>query len=150
MTSFLPKLANHTIILTPLTTKEAHRSFPAWTQKHQLAFKAIKALVVSADCLTMINHESPNDNKIFVTCDASNWRTGTMLSFGPTWESAQPITFDSMQLKGTKKNYPVHEKELLTIMWALKKWHSDLLGTHIYIYTDHKTLQNFNTQKDLS
>jgi hypothetical protein len=147
---FLPKLADHTVILTPLTTKEARKSFPAWTPTHQDAFESIKALVISADCLTTIDHINPGDNKIFVTCDASDWRTGATLSFGPTWELARPVAFDSMQLKGAEKNYPVHEKELLAIIRALRKWRSDLLGTPIYIYTDHRTLENFDTQKDLS
>jgi hypothetical protein len=55
-----------------------------------------------------------------------------------------------MQLKGAEKNYPVHEKELLAIVRALKKWRSDLLGIPIIVYTDHRTLQNFDTQRDLS
>ena len=66
------------------------------------------------------------------------------------WESARPVAFDSMQLKGAEKNYPVHEKELLAIIRALKKWRSDLLGTQFLVYTDHRTLEIFNTQKDLS
>jgi RNase H-like domain found in reverse transcriptase len=150
VSTFLPKLADHTCILTPLTTKECHKVFPPWTIAHQTVFKAIKALVVSADCLTTINHKNPGDDKIFVTCDSSNWRSGATLSFGPTWETARPVTFDLMQLKDTEKNYPIHEKELLAIICALKKWCSDLLGTHFYIYTDHCTLKNFDTQKDLS
>lgn len=55
-----------------------------------------------------------------------------------------------MQLKGAEKNYPVHEKELPTIVHMLKQWRSDLLGSKIIVYTDHRTLENFNTQKDLS
>lgn len=147
---FLPKLADHTVILTPLTTKESRKDFPTWNAAHQLAFEAIKALVVSADCLTTIDHINPRDNKIFVTCDGSDWRTGATLSFGPTWETARPVAFDSMQLKGAEKNYPVHEKELLAIIRALKKWRSDLLGAEFYVYTDHRTLENFDSQKDLS
>ena len=73
-----------------------------------------------------------------------------MLSFGPSWELAWPITFDSLQLKPAEHHYPVHKKELLAIVRALKKWCADLLGTPIHIYTDHHTLENFNTQKDLS
>ncbi|TDL13277.1 hypothetical protein BD410DRAFT_686267, partial [Rickenella mellea] len=68
---YLPKLADHTRVLTPLTTKESHRSFPLWTEEHTFAFEAVKALVVSRECLTVIDHENPGDNKIFVTCDAS-------------------------------------------------------------------------------
>lgn len=75
---------------------------------------------------------------------------GATLSFGPTWETARPIAFDLMQLKTAEKNYPVHEKELLAVICALKKWRSDLLGIHFYVYTDHHTLENFDMQKDLS
>jgi RNase H-like domain found in reverse transcriptase len=107
-------------------------------------------LVISAECLTTIDHECPGENKIFVTCDASDWHIGATLSFSQTWETARPVTFDSMQLKPAEKNYPIHEKELLAIICALKKWCSDLLGTHFYVYTDHQTLENFDTQKDLS
>jgi hypothetical protein len=60
---FLPKLAEYTCILTPLTTKECRKNFPAWTTDHQTAFEAIKALVVGADCLTVIDHENPGKTK---------------------------------------------------------------------------------------
>lgn len=130
--------------------KEARRKFPAWTTEHNTAFEGIKSLVVSRECLTTINHNNLGENKVYVTCDESDWRTGTTLSCGTSWESARPVAFDSMQLKGTEKNYPVHEKELLAIVRALKKWRSDLLGIPIVIYTDHRTLQNFDSQRDLS
>ena len=147
---YLPNLANFTRILTPLTTKEARRHFPLWTAEHNTAFEAIKALVISRECLTTIDHENLGDNKVFVTCNASDWRTGSVLSVGTSWETARPVAFDLMQLKGAEKNYPMHEKELLAVVCALKKWRSDLLGIPIYIYTDHRTLQNFDTQRDLS
>jgi RNase H-like domain found in reverse transcriptase/Integrase zinc binding domain len=146
---FLPKLADFTAVLTPLTTKEARKEFPEWTSHHQIAFKAIKSLVVSCECLTTIDHQAPGDCNIYVTCDASDWRTGATLSFSPSWETAHPVAFDSMQLKGAEKNYPVHKKELLAIIRTLKKWRSDLLGSPIFVYTDHRTLENFDTQRDL-
>ena len=84
--------------------------------------------------------------KIFVTTDASERATGAVLSFGKTWESARPVAFESMTLKGAELNYPVHEKELLAILRALRKWKVDLMGSEFLVYTDHKTLLNFNTQ----
>jgi hypothetical protein len=150
LATFLPKLADHTTVLTPLTMKEAKNFFPPWTDAHQAAFQAIKDLVMSCECLTVIDHDNLGENNIYVTCDASDWRTGTTLSFGKTWESAWPVAFDSMQLKSTELNYPVHEKELLAIICALKKWRTDLLGNHFYVYTDHRTLENFDMQWDLS
>ena len=147
---FLPKLADHTSILTPLTHKSADLEFPPWDTCHQYAFEKIKDLVLSRDCLTTINHDNMEDNKIFVTCDASDRRTGSVLSYGTTWETARPVAFDSMALKSAQVNYPVHEKELLAIIRALQKWRSELLGAPIIVYTDHRTLENFDQQKDLS
>jgi hypothetical protein len=53
-------------------------------------------------------------------------------------------------MKDAEINYPVHEKELLAVMRAIRKWKNDLLGSPFFVYTDHKTLLNFDTQKDLS
>ena len=55
-----------------------------------------------------------------------------------------------MTFKGAELNYPVQEKRLLAVIRALRKWHVYLLSSPFFIYTDHKTLENFNTQKDLS
>ena len=150
ISAFLPALAEHTTVLTPLTRKECNKLFPPWTSEHHDAFESIKGLVVSCDCLTTIDHQNPGDNKIFVTCDASQKRTGAVLSFGPTWETSRPVAFESRQLHGAELHYPVHEQEMLAIIRALKKWRVDLLGSHFTIYTDHQTLQNFEIQKELS
>ena len=72
------------------------------------------------------------------------------MSFGETWQTAHPVVYDLMQLNASEQNYPIHEKELLTIICALNKWYSDLLGTNFLVYTDHRTLKNFDTQCDLS
>ena len=146
---FLPNLAEHTRVLTQLTAKNCDKVFPVWTTEHELAFRAIKKLVVGADCLITIDHDNPGENHIFVTCDASDWRTGAVLSFGKDWESARPVAFES-QLNSAQRHYPTHEKELLAIIRVLAKWRVDLLGTHITIVTDHKTLEAFDTQRDLS
>lgn len=89
-------------------------------------------------------------NKIFVCTDASDFCTGAVLLYGPSLETARPVAFESAQLKAAELNYPVHEKELLAIVRALKKWRVDLLGAPFTVYTDHRTLENFTTQKHLS
>ena len=132
--NFLPLLADHMLVLTPLTHKSVDIAFPTWQSEHQQAFDAIKSLVVGTDCLTSIDHDDMGENQVFVTCDSSDWCMGTVLSYGLTWETARPVAFDSMALKAAQLNYPVHEKELLAITCALQKWHSDLLGVPITIY----------------
>jgi RNase H-like domain found in reverse transcriptase/Reverse transcriptase (RNA-dependent DNA polymerase) len=149
--AFLPCLANdHTAILNKLTGKDAEHSFPSWSQVHQNAFDAIKHIVCSRECLTVIDHSKLEINNFFVTCDASDKVTGAVLSFGKTWETARPVAFDSMPLKDAELNYAMHEKELLAILRAFRKWKSDLIGCPFYVYTDHKTLLNYHTQRNMS
>jgi hypothetical protein len=62
-------LAEYTSVLTLLTTKECNKVFPPWTTEHQTAFDHIKHLVLSADCLTIIDYEDKASN-IYVTTDA--------------------------------------------------------------------------------
>lgn len=150
LSAFLPGLAEFTSILTPLTTKDADKVFPTWTEEHQKAFEAIKALVTSTECLTVIDYDDTTGKRIFVTTDASNRRTGAVLSFGDSWETARPVAYDSYQLNSAERSYPTHEKELLAIIKALKKWRPDLLGMKFEVYTDHRTLEFFQTQKDMS
>ncbi len=148
--AFLAHLAHHTSILNKLTTKTSLKHFPAWTTEHQCAFKNIKQITISCECLTVIDHSILHENKIFVATNASDTVTSTVLSFGPIWEAAWPVAFNSKTMKDTELNYPVHEKGLLAIICALCKWRTNLLRSPFIIYTDHKTLLNFNTQKDLS
>ena len=150
LSQFLKGFTEHSEVLEQLTTKDCDKIFPSWTLAHQRAFDAIKSLVLSSDVLTTIDHDNPGDSNIYVTCDASDRRSGACLSFGPSWETSRPVAFESRTFKHAELRYPVHEKELLAIMRALKHWRSDLIGVHFYVYTDHRTLTNFHTQRDLS
>lgn len=128
----------------------SEKKFPAWTDAYQKAFDSIKQIIVGRECLTTIDLTKLPEYKMFVTTNASNRHSGAILVFGKTWSSARLMAFDSMTFKGAELNYPVHEKELLTIICALKKWRINLVGSPVFIYMDHKTLENFNMQKDLS
>jgi hypothetical protein len=122
LAAFLPNLASHTTVLSTLTTKAAEKSFPTWSNEHQHMFNSIKKIVVGQDCLTTIDFTEMPEKKIYITTDASNTCSSTLLSFGTTWESAPPVAFNSTTFKGTESNYLIHKKELLVIMHALRKW----------------------------
>jgi hypothetical protein len=84
--------------------------------KYQMAFEGIKALVTLKDCLTTIDLSLMPEYKIFVMTDASDTGSGAILAFGPMYELACPVTYESHSFKGAELNYPVHEKELLAIV----------------------------------
>ena len=146
--NFLPHLADQTAVLTPLTKKEYNSAFPTWTAEHQAAFDAIKEVALSSDWLATIQHDSPGN--VYLTTDASDLGTGAMLSIGETWETSRPVAFDSKQFNAAQQNYPVHDKEMLAIVRATDKWDYHLIGRPFFIYTDHRTLEYFNTQKKLN
>jgi hypothetical protein len=120
-----------TNILNLLTSNAAKKHFPPWTAVHEEAFEVIKQLVVSCECLTIIDHDKPRNNKIFVTCDASDHSTGVVLSWGENWETTRPIVFGSKQLKTAELNYPVYEKELLAVIRGLTQWGFQYLVANI-------------------
>ncbi|POM62500.1 polymerase [Phytophthora palmivora] len=61
------------------------------------------------------------------------------------------ISFQSSQLKTAERNYPVHDKELLAMKYALVKFRVHLLGTRPFvIYTDHASLRTATNSPHLS
>ena len=60
------------------------------------------------------------------------------------------IAYASRQLKVHERNYPMHDLELATVIFALKIWRHYLYGESYEIYTDHKSLKYIFTQKELN
>ena len=65
-------------------------------------------------------------------------------------QECHPIAYDSRQLRINKNNYPTHDLELATVIFALKNWRHYLYGEKCEVYTDHKSLQYIQQQKDLN
>jgi len=54
----------------------------------------------------------------------------------------KPITFASCSLASAERKYLQLEKEGLTVVFGVKKFHSYLFGRHFEITNDHKPLQS--------
>jgi hypothetical protein len=61
-----------------------------------------------------------------------------------------PVAFASRKLSSAEKNYPLHERELLAIVYALKKWRPYLHGSRFIIKADYHPLLFLDTQTKLS
>jgi len=63
-----------------------------------------------------------------------------------------PIAFHSRAFSATKVNYDIHDKKLLAIFKAFRKWQHYLEGTPapVEVFTDHKNLIYFCESKALS
>ena len=60
------------------------------------------------------------------------------------------MAYSSRKLNDAERKYAPHEGELLGLIHALKTWRHYLLGNHVDAYTDHHTLQHFQTQPHIS
>ena len=72
--------------------------------------------------------------------DASRKGLGCVLM-----QHGKVITYAFRQLKSYEQNYPTHDLELATMVFALKIWRHYLYGERCEIYTDHKSLKYFFT-----
>lgn len=77
--------------------------------------------------------------------DASNEGLGAILS-----QEAHPCCYISRTLNPPEKNYSTTEKELLTIVWVIKRLRQYLLGKKFIIRTDHQALKWLQNCKDPS
>jgi len=90
-----------------------------WSRKEQAAFKDLKTAVTTALVLM-----SPQDSEPFwVEADSSDFATGAVLSQQSTTDRKwHPIAFYSKSLSSVKRNYKIHNKEMLAIICTLEEW----------------------------
>ncbi|WVZ84387.1 hypothetical protein U9M48_031425 [Paspalum notatum var. saurae] len=124
--------------MTALTQKNAKF---AWSSKCEEAFGTLKTLLTSAPVLAQLDITKPFD----VYCDASGSGLSCVLM-----QEGRMIAYASCQLRKHEVNYPTHDLELLTVVYALKKWRHYLLGNTCHIYTDHKSFKYIFTQPELN
>ncbi|KAL4037990.1 hypothetical protein IC575_001593 [Cucumis melo] len=105
------------------------------------SFKNLKQKLVTAPVLTV-----PDGSGSFVIySDASKKDLGCVLM-----QQGKVVAYASRQLKSHEQNYPTHDLELAAVVFALKIWRQYLYGEKIQIFTDHKSLKYFFTQKELN
>ncbi|KAG2784511.1 hypothetical protein PC129_g24436 [Phytophthora cactorum] len=81
------------------------------------------------------------DHPFHVVCDASDFAIGCALMQHDHEGRDRVVYYQSRQLKPAERNYPVHDKELLAMKYALAKFRVYLLGSGPFVvYTDHASL----------
>ncbi|KAL0556809.1 hypothetical protein IC582_005326 [Cucumis melo] len=110
-------------IATPLNQLTRKGAPFVWSKACEDSFQNLKQKLVTASVLTVP--------------DGSG-------SFGKV------VAYASRQLKSHEQNYPTHDLELAAVVFALKIWRHYLYGEKIQIFTDHKSLKYFFTQKELN
>ena len=141
---FIKDYAMLTKPLMDLTQKD--KAFTWGTAKAE-AFVQLKHCFTTAPILTYPD----NDCQFRLETDASDFTTGTVLSIlkDDKWH---PITFSSHAMSSEEQNYPVADKEMLSVIHSLEQWCHYLEGAkHKFdIWNNHANLQWFMKRQDLN
>ncbi|MBW0574828.1 hypothetical protein O181_114543 [Austropuccinia psidii MF-1] len=110
-------------------------------------FHQLKEAFTTSPVLSHFNPSLPT----IVETDASNYALGAVLS-QVSDSGKHPIAFNSRKLIPEELNYEIHDKELLGIVWALKRWRAFLLSlsSPFEVLTNHSSLQYFMSTKGLT
>ncbi|MBW0509608.1 hypothetical protein O181_049323 [Austropuccinia psidii MF-1] len=110
-------------------------------------FQILKEAFTTAPILSHFNPSLPS----IVETSASDYALGAVL-IQVNDSGKHPIAFDSCKLDPTERNYEIHAKELLGIVWALKLWRAFLLSlsNSFEVLTDNPSLQYFMSSKVLT
>ena len=107
-----------------------------WTQERENAFNEAKSLLTSDSLLI---HFDPTKDLV-LACDGSAYGIGAVLSHRFPDGSERPIGFASRTLSSAEQKYSQIEKESLSCIFGVKKFHSYLFGHPFSLVTDHKPL----------
>ena len=90
-----------------------------WGLPQQRAFEASKALIQSSKVLVHYNARLP----LVLSCDASPYGIGAVLSHRMSDDSDRPIAFASRTLAPAEKRYAQLDREGLAILFGVTKFH---------------------------
>ena len=130
---FIPNLAT---ILHPLNELlQADRRWK-WSEECAEAFQLAKKQLASSQLLTHYDPSLP----IQMAADASAYGVGAVISHTFPDGMERPVAFASRTLSATERNYAQLEKEALSFVFGVKKFHQYLYGRRFTLIMDHKPL----------
>lgn len=129
----------------PLTLLQKKGADFVWTPEAEAAFKTLKEALQTGPIL-----KYPDFAKHFVVAtDASNVGIGSVLAQVHNGNEL-PIAYNSRQLNRAEQNYSTIEKELLSVVHAIRTFRPYLYGRRFTLVTDHRPLRWLMSLKDPS
>eukprot|EP00731_Ephydatia_muelleri_P019546 Em0012g371a len=107
-----------------------------WDELCEEAFQLAKQSLASSRVLVHYDPTMP----LKLAGDASEYGVGAVLSHVCPDGSERPVAFASRTLSSSERNYAQLEKEALSLIFGVRKFHQYLYGRPFTLYTDHKPL----------
>ena len=107
-----------------------------WCDAHQKAFEEIKRLVTTAPVLTFYNPKLRHK----IQSDASPFAIGSCLTQIDADGIEKPVAYAHRALTNAERNYSQLDKEALSLVFGLSKFHCYVFGKEVILETDHRPL----------
>ncbi|KAG2210687.1 hypothetical protein INT45_003171, partial [Circinella minor] len=140
---FRSLIPNVSAIMSPLDSLRNEKSLDKlWNDNHQKAFDNLKKALISDTVLAFPDMNAP----FSISCDASLSGIGAVL-YQENNGTKKFISFVAKSLSKSERKYSATKRELLALVFSLKKFHKYVYGSKFTLYTDHKALTYLHTQK---
>ena len=130
---YLPQLS---MVLNPLLRLLNKGTKWSWGKPQDEAFQKSKGMLQSSAVL--VHYDASKE--LILSCDTSPYGVGAVLSHQMADGKERPIAFASRTLTPAVKNYSQLDKEALSVIFGVKKFHQYVYGRHFVLCTDHKPL----------
>ena len=137
-----------TAYTTPLSGLAQNNRTFQWTLLLDKCFQSIKAIATQSPILKPVDFNM--NEPVWVITDGSQMGIAAMDRQGANWDTCRPAGFLSKKFMSAQHNYHMHKHETLVVLEALMKWEDKLLSRKFTVVTDHKGLEYFKTQPNLS
>ncbi len=136
---FIPFFAHHAKPITD-TIKTTDGPFK-WTKEAGEALEKLITLICEDPVLCQPNMDKPFELEV----DASAFAIGAILTQRDTRGKPQAVGYFSKAFTTAERNYDIHDRELLAVLWGLEHWRHLLMGSphKIKVFTDHKNLEYY-------
>ena len=137
LVNYYAKFIHHLSTITqPLNHLLCQKVPWKWTKECQRAFLELKEQLASSEVLVHYDPQLP----LKLDCDASAYGVGAVLSHVFPDGGERPVAYASRTLTQSEKGYAQLEKEALSLVFGIKKFHQFLYGRRFTLVTDHKPL----------
>ena len=109
----------------------------------QNSFEKIKSILVEAPIMT----KQDLNREFEIICDASDFEMGAVL--GQKAEKVFKVIYYARKtFNEARGNYSTTEKEMLAIVFVCEKFRPYILGSHVFIHTDHAAIKYLKEKKE--
>jgi hypothetical protein len=124
-------------VIAPLTAMLRKDAKVERTPQAEQAFERVKEMMCTPPILSIFRSDADHT----IACDASDVAVAACLKQSVNGNPPSIVAYASRKLSDAERNYCTTRKELLSVVFALKKWHHYLAGRRVVCETDHAALR---------